>query len=127
MITLVVQPVVPAWLNALAWLAIAIGMICAVVVARDVWRNPPGMRIMAVVWPLTMLYGGVVAAWFYVRYARTARDHGESAAAHRVSVATGTSHCGAGCSLGDLWTSRLPSSGSACSGRWWRASRVPTP
>lgn len=102
MITLVVHPVVPAWLSALAWLAIAIGLICAVVVAWDVWRNPPSMRIMAVVWPLTMLYGGVAAAWFYVRYARTAHDHGESAAAHRVSVATGTSHCGAGCSLGDL-------------------------
>ncbi len=102
MTLLAVAVAVPTWLVVMASLSIAIGVVVAAVVAWDVWRNPPAMWIMRLVWPLTMLYGGLAGAWFYVRFGRPASPSQESRTAHRVSVATGTSHCGAGCSLGDL-------------------------
>uniref|UniRef100_A0A942T700 DUF4396 domain-containing protein n=1 Tax=Neobacillus citreus TaxID=2833578 RepID=A0A942T700_9BACI len=77
-------------------LAIAVG--CAVFVTVDVVRHPPRMRVMAVVWPLTMLFGSVVWLLFYLRRGRAgAPAHGRWA-----GTAIDTSHCGAGCALGDL-------------------------
>ncbi|PYY61493.1 DUF4396 domain-containing protein [Curtobacterium sp. MCSS17_011] len=56
------------------------------------------MRVMAFVWPLTMLFGSVVWLVFYLRRGRaTAPGHGRW-----VGNAIDTSHCGAGCALGDL-------------------------
>jgi len=61
-------------------------------------RRPPHMRIMAFVWPLTMLFGSVVWLVFYLRRGRaSAPGHGRWA-----GTAIDTSHCGAGCALGDL-------------------------
>lgn len=59
---------------------------------------------MNYVWPLTALFGGVIWLGFYLRWGRTRTD------GHRhvtdppfpIRVATGASHCGAGCTLGDL-------------------------
>lgn len=86
-----------------ALLVIAVG--CAVFVTVDLTRRPQQMTVMNAVWPLTMLFGSVVWLLFYLRVGRAPRrgdstpstDHGQWA-----SVATGTSHCGAGCSVGDL-------------------------
>ncbi|WXF90664.1 DUF4396 domain-containing protein [Curtobacterium flaccumfaciens pv. flaccumfaciens] len=79
-----------------ALLVVAVG--CAVFVAVDVVRRPPHMRVMAFVWPLTMLFGSVVWLVFYLRRGRaTAPGHGRWA-----GTAIDTSHCGAGCALGDL-------------------------
>lgn len=88
----------PAALNVVcsALLVVAVG--CAVFVAVDVVRRPPQMRVMAFVWPLTMLFGSVVWLVFYLRRGRaTAPGHGRWA-----GTAIDTSHCGAGCALGDL-------------------------
>ncbi len=60
------------------------------------------MGVMKVVWPLTMLYGGLLALWYYLRFGRGRHPDRSPDKPDRVSVATGTSHCGAGCSLGDL-------------------------
>jgi len=63
------------------------------------------MRVMSVVWPVTMLFGGLLGLGFYLSRGRSGgdddaeRDEDDSMA---VSVAKGTSHCGAGCALGDL-------------------------
>jgi len=92
----------PLWLVVVASVSIAIGLLAALGVAWDVWQRPPSMKVMAVVWPLTMLYGGLPALWFYLRFGRAGHAPPREAIAHRVSVATDTSHCGAGCSLGDL-------------------------
>ncbi len=89
-------------LNLLAAVSIAIGAGCAVGVAVDVLRHPPAMAVMRLVWPLTMLYGGLAGLWFYLRFGRSDQRRRDPDRPDAVSVATGTSHCGAGCSLGDL-------------------------
>jgi len=63
------------------------------------------MRVMAVVWPVTMLFAGLLGLAFYLSQgraeAKTGGDNHEEQPMS-VSVAKGTSHCGAGCALGDL-------------------------
>ena len=103
----------PTWLVVVAWMSIAIAVACAAWVALDVVRRPPAMTVMAFVWPLTMLFGSLVWLTFYLRrnraHLRRARDDASGGHEHampersmRESVAVGTSHCGAGCALGDL-------------------------
>ena len=66
------------------------------------------MWIMNVVWPVTALFGTVFLTWFYFRYGRAPpaggahvhRDHGGNEKSFPVAVAIGTTHCGAGCTLG---------------------------
>lgn len=84
-------------------LVIAVG--CAVFVAVDLFRRPQQMAIMNAVWPLTMLFGSVAWLMFYLRVGRAPRRGTDADAAshgHWASIATGTSHCGAGCAIGDL-------------------------
>ncbi|WP_226582812.1 DUF4396 domain-containing protein [Acuticoccus sediminis] len=61
---------IPAWLHLLAILSLAAAAVCAIMVAVDVRRRPPHMAIMSVVWPLTALFGGPVALWFYAVHGR---------------------------------------------------------
>lgn len=66
------------------------------------------MWIMNLVWPLTALFGTVLWTAGYYRWGRTAAD-GEGDRPNPlfpVAVAKGASHCGAGCTLGDLITER---------------------
>lgn len=86
----------PAWLHALAWASILLCLSCTAWVTIDVLRRPPKMAVMRAVWPLTMLFGGPLWLAFYLRHAQAEN------AAMPVAVAVGTSHCGAGCALGDL-------------------------
>lgn len=84
-------------------LVLAIG--CTFVVAVDVIRRPQPMGVMNVVWPVTMLFGSVIWLVFYLRRGRGAPCGDETEMADRpvpAAFAVGTSHCGAGCSLGDL-------------------------
>lgn len=95
----------PAWFAIIAVVSLFIGLGCALFVTADVVERPQPMRVMAVVWPVTMLFAGIVGLAFYLSKGRsqrrgTAGDEHDDAMA--VSVAKGTSHCGAGCALGDL-------------------------
>ena len=89
---------VPGWLTALSWAWIALAVMSAVVIARDVFvsgRRQP-TRTMDVVWPLSALYLGPVAVLLYRRWgqprststvAATGLAGGAaSAVAHLVSV-----------------------------------------
>ncbi len=86
---------------------LAVAIACALFVAVDLVRRPQQMGVMNAVWPLTMLFGSVVWLLYYLRVGRAPRrgvhedahGHGHGRWA---SVATGTSHCGAGCAVGDL-------------------------
>ncbi len=106
---------VPAWLHSLSIGFIALGVVCAVIIAIDVWHHPQHMWIMDVVWPVTALFGSIWIVWQYFAYGRLATHQN----AHRarqlqqeppnkrltpfpVKVANGTLHCGGGCALGDL-------------------------
>ena len=106
---------IPAWLHALSWLALLLGLGCAAVIAADVLRHPQHMGIMNIVWPVTALFGTVLSLWGYFAYGRLATQARAQAAMQRgeempskvrtpfaVMVGKGTSHCGAGCTLGDI-------------------------
>jgi hypothetical protein len=100
---------VPPWLNAVAWISLVSAFVCAVIILVDVRRHPQKMAVMAWVWPITALYAGPLAVWAYWRLGRTSPQE----AAKRNSgnmpekpfwavVAVGATHCGAGCTLGDI-------------------------
>jgi Domain of unknown function (DUF4396) len=100
----------PVWLTGLAWAALAIAVLCAAAIVWDILErgHRQQMRVMEVVWPVTALYLGPPAWAGYRRWGRpnspayrratgVAPDYGEP-----VSVGMGVSHCGAGCTLGDI-------------------------
>lgn len=100
-----------------AWSSLVVALVCAMVIAVDVLRRPQPMAIMNLVWPITALYGSVFALWFYLRAGR-AQPKGVKAATgaqeterkmaqaktspSAVQIAMAASHCGAGCTLGDI-------------------------
>jgi hypothetical protein len=97
----------PTWLTVIAAVSVATGVACALVTAADLARRPQHMRVMNVVYPIDMLFGSVPWLIFYWRRRRAPRrgDHAHHATdegARWVSTATSTSHCGAGCTLGDI-------------------------
>jgi hypothetical protein len=102
----------PSWLTGLAWFALALGFACAGWLLYDIYgrghRQP--MRVMEAVWPITALYFGPAAVWGYRRFGRPASprwqsNHHRAAAPEQpkwAGVAVDVSHCGAGCTLGDI-------------------------
>jgi hypothetical protein len=106
---------VPAWLQGLAIVSLALGAGCALLIAVDVRRHPQHMWIMNVVWPVTALFGSLIVVFVYYKYGRLAAHEKAQAAMARdqpmpskaltpfpVMVAKGTLHCGSGCTLGDI-------------------------
>jgi hypothetical protein len=95
----------PRWIVVCSWLAIALGVGSLLLVSLDLLTGrPQRMRIMNVVWPVTALWAGPLGAWAYYRYGRAPRDEGEAKLEQPfpVLVAKGTTHCGSGCTLGDI-------------------------
>jgi hypothetical protein len=84
-----------AW-TAVAWVSLAVAFACAGAILWDAFGrgNRSEMAVMNWVWPITALYWGPVALYFY---ATRERERGEW-----FSVAKGVGHCGAGCTLGDI-------------------------
>lgn len=102
----------PAWLNVLAIAALVIAGLSAIVILADILAgHRQKMAVMNIVWPITGLYFGPLAVWAYRRFGRqTARPDGQSSRGKGragskkpfwQTVFVSTSHCGAGCSLGD--------------------------
>jgi hypothetical protein len=105
----------PAWLHTLSIAALAVGFICALIVAVDVASHPQHMAVMNIVWPVTALFGTALTLWMYFRYGRLASMEQAQAAKQQgkkmpskektpfaIMVAKGASHCGCGCCLGDI-------------------------
>ena len=114
-------PVFPAWLHALAIASLVAGLACAALIAIDETRRPQSMWIMDLVWPLCALFGSVLWLGLYWRWGRgpprgramTGMTMGGleampmpaaplDAAAMAISSAKAASHCGSGCTLGDI-------------------------
>ena len=105
---------IPAWLHALSIAFLLLGLACAFVIAVDEWRHPQRMWIMNLVWPVTALFGTILWLWGYFRFgrlatrenARAAKEAGQEPPNKKKSfpamVAEGASHCGSGCTLGDI-------------------------
>ncbi len=100
----------PAWLTGLAWAALAVAFASAAWITYDIAARGyrQRMTIMEVVWPVTGLYFGPAAVWAYRAWGRPAsmrwqREHGDPPGRPGyAATAVGVSHCGAGCSIGDL-------------------------
>ncbi|TPW98783.1 DUF4396 domain-containing protein [Schumannella luteola] len=90
----------PAWLDALTTALLLLGGVCAVISLIWLVRSPPKHRIMMAVWPLTSLFAGPLALGLLAHRRRLTAAGREIDATSR--TATSTTHCGAGCALGDL-------------------------
>lgn len=119
----------PHWADVVGWVFLGLGFGSALVIVAD--ELLPGRRqhmaVMNVVHPITALYLGPVWLWAYFRYGRKGsvgsmhteverlaregadpgelRRQAESSSSRDLStwhVASASSHCGAGCTLGDI-------------------------
>ena len=106
---------IPAWLHTLSIAFLLLGLLCAIIIAADLFSYPQHMWIMNVVWPVTALFGAVWVLWQYFAYGRLAERTLAHAAMERsekmpsktltpfpVMVGNGALHCGSGCTLGDI-------------------------
>ncbi|MDQ2842642.1 MAG: DUF4396 domain-containing protein [Acidobacteriota bacterium] len=71
------------------------------VIAADLFRHPQKMTVMDFVWPITALYFGPFALWTYFSFGRE-KESESSERPYWQKVWVGTTHCGAGCTLGDI-------------------------
>ncbi|PTB22308.1 hypothetical protein C9I57_00445 [Trinickia symbiotica] len=94
----------PHWLFGLSIASVVLGTACAMVIVVDECKRPQKMWIMNVVWPLTALFGSVVWLAAYYAWGRNVsrRNQGSAKPPFPAMVLKGTSHCGAGCTLGDI-------------------------
>jgi Domain of unknown function (DUF4396) len=100
----------PTWLTVVAWVALAVAFAIALLIVYDIYGrgHRQKMAVMEVVWPITALYLGPLAWWAYRRWGRlNSPQYQHRAGVHPdygepVSVGIGVSHCGAGCTLGDI-------------------------
>lgn len=121
----------PEWLHIVAWAYLGLSFACALIITADELMHPQKMMIMNFVWPITALYGGPMALWGYFKSApKMTNSHMEQMRQEvqaelrserpnrgnrspkplsitREQVAVATTHCGAGCTLGDIV------------GEWW--------
>lgn len=82
-------------LTVVGWCALGVAFLStAVILVRIARGDREEMAVMNWVWPITALYWGPVAVWAHGRRGRLR--------GRRWSVAKGVSHCGAGCTLGDI-------------------------
>ena len=102
------QVMAPAWLAVVAWLYLSACFGCAAIIACDISfnRRRQPMGVMNFVFPITALYFGPFAVALYWRWGRTAprtaMASSERARPGWVAMAIEVSHCGSGCTLGDV-------------------------
>lgn len=106
----------PLWLSTVSVVSLVLALVCALVITLDIAvGRRQHMWIMNVVWPITALYSGPLGLWAYWAIGRAAKPthhhdgHNEAHHNHSVhsrpfwqSVGLATTHCGSGCTLGDL-------------------------
>lgn len=103
------------WLTALSWAMLAAGFASAGWILVDIYGrgHRQQMPVMEAVWPITALYFGPLAVAGYRAWGRPKsprwrdeRGDGEDAQPPNTpgyaTTAVGVSHCGAGCTLGDI-------------------------
>jgi hypothetical protein len=109
----------PAWLTTIAWVYLSVCACCAGIISYDIvvgHRRQP-MGVMNVVFPITALYLGPAALALYWQWGRVAArtpmapmsggparpaPSPEQGRPWWVTMAIEVSHCGSGCTLGDV-------------------------
>lgn len=113
-------------LHTIAWISLCVAILCAAVIVAHEIRHPQKMMVMNFVWPITALYLSVFGLWMYFRFgSKMAAGHQRMDSmhgGHRGSVGgaereveapslseamVSATHCGAGCTLGDIVTEWL--------------------
>jgi hypothetical protein len=113
----------PVWLTIVAWVSLGSSILSALIVLADISRgHSQKMAVMNWVWPLTPLYLGVPGLWAYFAFGRStsrsdepmampddphSRDNKPKTPLTFPIVFKGTTHCGAGCTLGDIVTETM--------------------
>jgi len=104
----------PEWLYVLAWAYIGICSAVALWMIVDISRgHRQQMWIMEIVWPITAMYLGPIAAWMYLRTRSVslkqspkpdeqAKEQMKKVDPTREQIVVSVFHCGAGCTLGDV-------------------------
>ena len=102
----------PTWLVVVSWCALAVAAVSAAAILYDIHGRGyrQHMRVMEAVWPVTALYAGPLAnlayrRWGRPRTSRWMRKHDTDEPPEKpgwATTAVGVSHCGAGCTLGDI-------------------------
>jgi hypothetical protein len=95
---------IPAWFTNLAVISLIGAVLCALYLAVDVIRRPQPMAVMNFVWPITGLYLGPLAIWWYLTLARPENMQMGNSMRRPFwkGIIVDTTHCGAGCVLGDI-------------------------
>jgi hypothetical protein len=107
---------IPDWLHSTAIASLIIGAACAAVVLIDIAAgHRQKMWIMDIVWPITQLYAGPLglAAYFWFGRQSPSRkremassggqdEHKQEQKPFWQIVAVAATHCGSGCTLGDI-------------------------
>lgn len=104
------RQVPPVWLSIIAWLSLGTAFVVAFAIGWDIGvvGNRQSMRVMEFVWPVTALYMGPAALFSYLRWGRLNSARFKRLTGRRpeyaesVSVGIAVSHCGAGCTIGDV-------------------------
>ena len=98
-----------ATLTTIAWISLITAAVCALIILVDirVRGHRQRMTVMEWVWPITALYLGVLGLTFYWLVGRRGstkyeREHGERDFPYWVRVGVSATHCGGGCTLGDI-------------------------
>src|SRR3954469_14966661 len=98
----------PGWLTPTAWLSIGAGLVSAAAILYDIYRRGrrQPVRVMEAVWPITALYTGPLGWFIYARLGRprlvAASQRGQPRKPGWREVFISATHCGAGCTLGDI-------------------------
>ena len=105
----------PPWLHIAAIVSLVVAGCCAVAIALDIaGGHRQKMWIMDVVWPVTALWSGPLGLAAYFRFGRLStranaaqtKEKAEKDPGMQKSfpamVAVAATHCGAGCTLGDI-------------------------
>jgi hypothetical protein len=96
----------PVWLTAIAWVYLSVCACCAGIISYDIVfnRRRQPMGVMNVVFPITALYLGPLALALYWRWGRVAARTAMAPLGRPwwVTMAIEVSHCGSGCTLGDV-------------------------
>jgi len=85
-------------LETISYVSVISGFVCTIIILIDILNgHRQKMKVMNIVWPITGIYFGPVGLWAYLKMGRT---DNEKPFWQKVFVST--SHCGAGCTFGDL-------------------------
>ncbi|WLR47116.1 hypothetical protein LC065_16535 [Halobacillus litoralis] len=89
-------------MSTISVIALAIGLLCSLIITIDILRHPQMMKIMNVVWPINGWFMGPVALWTYYKWGRLkSKDNDkEDHRGRPAKVFVSTSHCSAGCTPG---------------------------